>query len=127
MCMSCLANAIARLAAMSNLARGFRLANLCPKKGAILLLLMGLGAGCNQAATDGNVAAQPASAIAPESKVELRDRIDQVRAVNLRRYMNTREHAAWQIVHGILAYQDQLKVDHFRVDPATKGEKKERV
>jgi hypothetical protein len=81
--------------------------------------------GCSDALSSGG-AARPAVTVIPEDEAELRDRIDKVRAVNLRRYMNTREHAAWQIIHGILAYQDQLKVDHVTIDPATKIEQTKR-
>src|SRR5437868_9403191 len=46
------------------------------------VLLAGLlCAGCNHAASDGGVAAQPTGTVIPDSEAELRDRIDQVRAV----------------------------------------------
>jgi hypothetical protein len=81
--------------------------------------------GCSDALSSG-VAASSGATVIPEDEAELRNRIDKVRAVNLRRYMNTREHAAWQIIHGILAYQDQLKVDHITIDQATKAQQKNR-
>jgi hypothetical protein len=74
-----------------------------------LLLITLLGAGCNNNPPAG-VQARPAVTPMSDDEAELQARIDRVRDDNARRYMNTREHAAWQLVHGILAYQDQLKI-----------------
>jgi len=65
--------------------------------------------GCGEA-PGGGVNARAAVTVVPSDEAELRDRIDRIREVNSRRRMNIRDHAAWQIVHGILAYQDQLKI-----------------
>ncbi len=98
------------------------------RSGAAFLLLVGLlGTGCNDATQGGGVKARPAVTAIPDDEAELRARIDNVRAENVRRYMNTRDHAAWQLVHGILAYQDRLQVDHVSIDPATGSERKQRV
>ncbi len=87
------------------------------------LLLAPLCAGCGDSPR--GVEARPAATSIPDDEAELRARIDRVRAENARRYMNTRDHAAWQLVHGILAYQDQLLVD--RIDPAKGSEPAVRV
>jgi hypothetical protein len=48
----------------------------------------------------------------PKDENELKRRIDDARAFTQRRYMNTTDHAAWQIIHGILAFQRKLEIYH---------------
>ncbi len=79
------------------------------------LALAGLWtAGCNEDSAGGHVATtnevtalKPAS---PSEDDELKRRIDEAIAFNAGRYMNADEHAAWQIVHGILPYGRNLKI-----------------
>jgi hypothetical protein len=91
----------------------------------IVLCFAGLlSAGCNDAYR--GIEARPATTEIPRNETVLQERIDNVRDENRRRFMNTRDHAAWQLVHGILAYQDKLLVDHMKVDLATGRESRER-
>ena len=42
----------------------------------------------------------------------LRARIETVLEFTSRRYLNTRDHAAWQIMHGLLAFQEKLLINY---------------
>jgi hypothetical protein len=54
--------------------------------------------------------APPASA-SPQSAVSLREEIDEVLDMTLKlRRLNTEDHGAWQIMHGVLAYQQAFPV-----------------
>ncbi|MBI1903366.1 MAG: ADP-ribosylation factor-directed GTPase activating protein isoform b [Planctomycetia bacterium] len=55
-------------------------------------------------------APRPTTVIPPDD--ELKTKLDDVVRFTGDRVMNTRDHAAWQIVHGILAYKRDLKIDH---------------
>lgn len=85
----------------------------------IAILALSCSSGCGSAVTAGG---SKAAELTPQEAGSLQERIDRVRSMNQRRYMNTREHAAWQLIHGILAYQDKLLVDHYDA-----GENKQRV
>lgn len=43
---------------------------------------------------------------------ELKASIDKVLEFTERRHMNTKDHAAWQIIHGIVGFQDGLMIEH---------------
>lgn len=43
---------------------------------------------------------------------EVRASIDEVLDFTERRHMNTRDHAAWQIIHGIVGFQGGLMIEH---------------
>jgi hypothetical protein len=73
---------------------------------AVLLLC-----GCSDPLAGGATPRAPVTEV-PQDEAELKQRIDNVRTVAQRRYMNTTDHAAWQIVHGILAFQDKLEIYH---------------
>ncbi len=69
--------------------------------------------GCNELSVEGPVA-EPKSvtALKPTATAdeELKRQIDEAIDFNAGRYMNAADHAAWQIVHGILAYGRGLKI-----------------
>lgn len=73
--------------------------------------------GCNES-SEGGPARQPTevTALKPAtdepSDAELARMIDEAVDFNGGRYMNSADHAAWQIVHGILAYGRDLKIYH---------------
>ncbi|HTQ38546.1 MAG TPA: ADP-ribosylation factor-directed GTPase activating protein isoform b [Pirellulales bacterium] len=74
-----------------------------------LLLTFGLACGCSKDTTP------PAQTfnVNLSSPNELRDRIDALVDYTLNnRTLNTRDHNAWQIMHGILAYGHDLKIEH---------------
>jgi hypothetical protein len=82
---------------------------------ALGLLLLGLAClGCNHASSSssatGEVTAPTGYDVAQD--LELRDQLDRVVDACGERKMNTRDHAAWQIVHGILAYGGDLQIEH---------------
>lgn len=71
--------------------------------------------GCNQTPSEGPSAAPTqVTALKPAanepSDEELKRLIDEAIDFNSGRYMNANDHAAWQIVHGILAYGHGLKI-----------------
>ncbi len=74
------------------------------------LCCLGL-AGCQ-----GAVSSQGQSPQAPRFEdvpdEELRQLLRRVLDTNLHRYLSTEDHGAWQILHGVLAYQDRLHVSH---------------
>jgi hypothetical protein len=73
-------------------------------------------AGCNEPSVGSPVAPAEVTALKPvadePSDAELCRMIDEAVDFNGGRYMNSSEHAAWQIVHGILAYGRGLKIYH---------------
>ena len=52
------------------------------------------------------------SAAADISEDELKSRIENVLDFSLTRHMNTKDHGAWQILHGVLAYGANLRIEH---------------
>ncbi|UUO06588.1 ADP-ribosylation factor-directed GTPase activating protein isoform b [Blastopirellula sp. J2-11] len=79
---------------------------------ALVLALLLAGTSCRPSL------APPAGQPLPTAEAEidmdkLRDRIDAVLDYTLaQRKLNTKDHAAWQILHGALAYQDVYPVEH---------------
>ncbi len=89
------------------LARGYLLA-----AGVLLvaLSLLGLG-GCQDAASRSqDDPAPPRFQDVPDA--ELKQLLEEVLETNLHRTLDTSQHGAWQILHGVLAYQDRLQVMH---------------
>ena len=81
--------------------------------GLVLLSTAVVTAGCSDATS--SVASQPTAVTAMKpattlSDEELAAKIDEVVDFTESRYMNAKDHAAWQIVHGILAYGYNLKI-----------------
>jgi hypothetical protein len=81
--------------------------------GLILGAAMLATAGCGGATS--TVASQPVAVTAMKPTTALGDeelaaKIDEVVDFTESRYMNAKDHAAWQIVHGILAYGYNLKI-----------------
>jgi hypothetical protein len=71
--------------------------------------------GCNESSVDSpSMAPTQVTALKPAvegpSDEELKRLIDEAIDFNAGRYMNSSDHAAWQIVHGILAYGRDLKI-----------------
>lgn len=75
----------------------------------VLGALSGLFAGCGDVPT-GDRPGVPAAA--SWSDEELRDRIDAVIDFTEMRYMDTSQHAAWQILHGVVAFGRELRIYH---------------
>ena len=93
---------------------GVRDMALCPSIALGCLILATLFAGCSDAepAAKATPAVASAAADALPDDATLQTKIDEVVDFTEARHMNAREHAAWQIVHGILAYRSlQIEVD----------------
>jgi hypothetical protein len=77
----------------------------------VLLLgaLAGLSSGCGQVASGDRPEVPAALSFSEE---QLRDRIDAVIDFTEMRYMDTSQHAAWQILHGVVAYGRELRIYH---------------
>ncbi len=70
-------------------------------------------AGCSSSSSTGGSTATASAQAKPAplpSDEELRDRLDRVLSTTLARQMNVQDHAAWQIVHGILAFGRDLQI-----------------
>ena len=84
----------------------------------LLLLSLALVTGCNDSVdtapgtSAANTTATNSAAPALPSDDALRDKLDAVIDFTQDRKMNTQDHAAWQVVHGILAYGGDLNVRH---------------
>lgn len=76
--------------------------------GVILLLVTAALAGCN-AAPSKETAARPAAA--PPSGDELRGLLDETLDETYTRRLNLQDNAAWQILHGVLAYGREFRVE----------------
>ncbi len=78
------------------------------------LLLLGLVAGPAGCTPSTNAGSDKQPAPTPGESADdsaLRDRLDQVVDYTLqKRHLNTKDHAAWQIVHGILVYGDDFQI-----------------
>jgi hypothetical protein len=75
--------------------------------------------GCNRTVGDsggtagaGGAIGASASAAAPQADERLRALLDETIDFTGRRQLNTADHAAWQVVHGILAYGGDLQLLH---------------
>jgi hypothetical protein len=80
----------------------------------ILLLSIAALSGCDRSdLTDSATSATADAAAKPMTDAELRDRLDRVVDFTVnQRHMNTKDHAAWQVVHGALAYGRDLTIEH---------------
>ncbi len=92
-----------------------RTAQLCkffPCKSLLLLVVVCLAFGGCQKSESAAPAPSFTSETLPKDD-QLRERIDRVldHTLNQRR-LNTKDHAAWQIVHALLAFGDQLQIEH---------------
>lgn len=69
--------------------------------------------GTHQPATEAAVADATATATTnPAADLELRDRIDRILDwTRDHRHLNLRDHAAWQIIHGVLAFQQDFLIE----------------
>ena len=76
----------------------------------VIVVCMALG-GCQK--TDPTVPAPNFTSESLPKDEQLRERIERVldHTLNQRR-LNTRDHAAWQIVHALLAFGNQLQIEH---------------
>jgi hypothetical protein len=80
--------------------------------GAIVSSVVFATTGCDESDPAGHgtpAVSQPAGTL-PDAAA-LRDMIDEVVDITASRNMNSRDHAAWQIVHGILAYGRDLQIE----------------
>ncbi len=78
------------------------------------LLLQVAFAGCSQSSAEGDPAADTATRVASQLQIppddQLRQRLDDAIAITARRTLVADDNAAWQVVHGILAFGPDLKV-----------------
>lgn len=77
------------------------------------LLVLGLAWGCSRSpapVADSVAAASDASAEPLPNADTMRDELDEVLKFTLDRKMSAEEHAAWQVVHGVLAFGRPLKI-----------------
>lgn len=110
------ANGIANTAANTNRAASEplpmrnRLRPLWPLLGLLLLLVSSVPlSGCAESSVSSAAAAPPRSADIDDD--QLRDRVDQAIDVCRRRHLVAESNAAWQVVHGILAFGPDLQLD----------------
>ncbi len=89
--------------------RGFRVAAACTGWLALTLVGCSYDADVEQTAESTVATADDEFASPPDAET-LRREIDEALDFTLARHMNTQDHAAWQIVHGILAYGRDLKI-----------------
>ncbi len=84
----------------------------------MLLVALAVCAGCDDALSSGSGSGNGTAAATKDENQpfvqgeELRDRIDSVLDFSELRYMDTSEHGAWQILHGVLAYGPELRIKH---------------
>lgn len=88
---------------LSNFARLFA----CCLMSAVVLV-----SGCDSAIPSGSDGGGSADNQPDIEDDELETRIENVLDFSLARHMNTRDHGAWQILHGVLAYGAELRVEH---------------
>lgn len=85
-----------------------------------LCVLVALSAGlpgCGESADTSPLAANPVGNSGSEAKPAVTDeqllaKLDEVLDFTEQRYLDTRQHAAWQIVHGIMAFGQRFQVMH---------------
>ena len=76
----------------------------------ILVLAIG-GCSTNDSSVTASSASNHVQPVALPADTVLRDTIDEVLGFTQSRHMNSKDHAAWQIVHGILAFGRDLQIE----------------